>query len=460
MKKVLLIVVAVVVLGGMIAVGVVKSNAKTGTEVFVAEAEGGDITSVVSASGEIQPRTKVNISSQVYGTIVAIPVREGQLVRKGQVLLKIDPEQYQSEVNSLSASVRMARTEIESEETALATRTSQLRRAEALRKDGVLPEDEYDTTKLAHDSSRIRLKALREQVAQAEAALAKANDQLAKTTLYAPMDGKVVTLNTEVGEQVIVGTTNIPGSVMMVIADMSEVLAEVRVDETEVVKVAVGQPVSVTVDAVENATYHGTISEIRNSAEKRQEVNVFGVKVLLSDPDTHLRPGMSAKARVEIERRKGVVRVPIQAVLERTEKQIASELETGKKTGTKHGGKDAATAPASADADGAVDGSATLPASIPKPAPETGKKSQSGGPEKKVQIVYVLKDGKAVLTRVTTGIADDKDVEVTSGLSDGDKVVTGPYRDLRKLKTGSQVIEKQEEAIVTEGESGVTVEVD
>jgi HlyD family secretion protein len=449
MKKVVIIVIAVLVLAAMVTAGIVKSRKQTGTEVFVAKAEGGDVVSVVTASGEIQPKTKVNISSQVYGTIVAIPVKEGQIVQKGELLLKIDPEQYLTEVNSLSASVRMASTEIESEETALVTRATQLRRAEALRKDGVLPEDEYDQTKLAYDSSVIRLKSIREQVMQAKAALAKANDQLSKTSIYAPMDGKIVELNTEVGEQVIVGTTNIPGSVMMVIADMSEVLAEVRVDETEVVKIQPEQPVKITVDAVDGVEYGGHITEIRNSAQKENEVNVFGVKVLLEKPDERLRPGMSAKARVEIERRSGVVRVPIQAVLERTQKQVDADLKAS--AGASPRGRDGEAVAAEPAAEGAAKAEAKPPEST-----AGGKKPD----EKPLEIVYVLRDGKAQLVQVTTGIADESNVQILSGLKEGDTVITGPYRELRRLKTGTAVVEKKEAEFNESGGASASVEID
>jgi len=430
---------------------------------------------VVTWGGEVQARTKVNISSNIFGAIVALPVKEGGIVRKGDVLVRIDPERYNAEAHSLEASLRMARVGVEQEENRHRTLESQLRRAEGLRGQGILPDESYEQTRLAYDSSTIQLKSLKEQISQAEAALAKAKDELAKTVIYSPIDGKVTQLNTEVGEQVNVGTTNVPGSTIMVISDMGEVLAEVDVDESQVVKVRVGQPAKVTVDAVEKYDYRGRVSEIRNSARKKQDVNVFGVKVQLENPDNRLRPGMSARARIEIERREKVLKVPIQAVLEKPEKALAEEIAkaSGKKPAViqpaaaalakaepeKKGstaGKSSA-GPASSNPSAGANGAAVAAPrgeadGSPKTAAPAAGQQKNGKKDEEAaaEVVYALRSGKAEAVRVKTGLVDESNVEILSGLKEGDVVVTGPYRSLRKLKHGDKVIEKKEEEFKVE----------
>ena len=481
MRKKLIISLGALLLVAMVVAMVVKTRKKPGTEVYVSKVEAGKVVSVVSANGEIQARTKVNISSNVWGQIIAIPVKEGDLVRKRDVLMRIDPTQYESQVRSLEASLRMARVGVEQEENRNKTLAAQFRRAEGLRSQGILDEESYDQSRLSYDSSTIQLKSLKESIEQAAAALQKARDDLGKTTIFAPMDGKVTQLNTEVGEQVIVGTTNIPGSSIMVISDMSEVLAEVNVDETEVVRVAVGQPAKVSVDAVEKKEYRGHVSEIRNSASKKQDVNVFGVKVQLDDPEEKLRPGMSARARIEIEHRTGVLRVPIQAVLEKTRKAMTEEIaKAAGKTKKTTRQPDAPVAKAGAGggaaaSDAASDGSAEAPAaSTATPAGSTAASTApaasgnatadaDGSPakapdEETIDLVYVLSDGTVHLVEVKTGLSDETNVEVLSGLKDGDTVVTGPYRTLRKLKHGDKAVEKKDEEGATETPKNETKE--
>lgn len=324
MKKIL-IAVGILVILAVIVFAAVGRRKVAGEGVYLGQVTRGDVVTVVTGTGVIQPRTKVNVSSEIYGQIVAIPVKEGDVVRKGDLLVRIDPEKYRSEVDRLAANARVDRIAIESEEVGLKNLELEQKRAHELFKQGVVSSSELERADLAVDSSRIRIKSLKESVTQAEAGLSRGQVDLSKATIYAPMSGQVTQVNTEVGEQVIVGTTNIPGSVLMVISDMSEVLAEVNVDETEVVRLASGQKAQVTADAVEKTTYQGRVTEIRNTARKEGDVNVFGVKILLDDLDGRLRPGMTAKAKIEVERRQNVLRVPIQAVTSREKKKLEDE---------------------------------------------------------------------------------------------------------------------------------------
>ena len=233
----------------------------SGEGVYAEKVSRGDVVTVVTGTGVIQPRTKVNISSEVYGQIIELPVKEGQSAEKGQLLVRIDPKRYKDEVDRLEANVRMSRTAIESQEANLKNLEIDQRRAHLLHEQQILAQSDLERADLAVTTGRIQLKSLKESVTQAEAGLSRARQELGKTTIYAPMAGKVTRLSSEVGEQVIIGTTNIPGSVIMVISDMSEILAEVNVDETEIVRLKPGQTASVTADAVEKTTYEGRVTE-------------------------------------------------------------------------------------------------------------------------------------------------------------------------------------------------------
>jgi HlyD family secretion protein len=280
---------------------------------------------------------------------------------------------------------------------------------------------------------------------------------LKKTTLISPIDGVVTQLNAELGEMTITGTMNNPGTVIMTVSDLGEILAEVDVDETRVVQVSPGKRARVVVDAVgEMHPYEGKVVEIAGTAVKRQgsEVQVFPVKIALDTPDERLRPGMTAKARIETQRADGAVVVPIQSVLVKPKKEVEETLQARAK-----GDKGKEKKPA---ADAAV---AAEPASLP-PAQDTGSAKKVEADQR--EVVFTVVDGKAVLTPVRTGISDDTDVAVVEGLKPGDRLVTGPYRAIKKLKDGEAVKKRSDNKDKAgEGEeeedgegSGVEVEVD
>ena len=448
MKKVL-IAVAVLLVIAVIVVAAVSKKKTVGDNVYVAEVSRGDIVTQVTGTGVVQARTKVNISSEIYGQIIDLPVKEGQVVSKGELLVRIDPEKYRSEKDRLAANVRVSRTAIESEQASLKNLEVDQRRAAQLFAQGILASSDREKADLAVETSQIRIRSLEEQVVQAEAALSRAQTDLTKATIYAPMAGKVTQVNTEVGEQVIVGTTNIPGSIIMVISDMSEVLAEVSVDETEIVRLSPGQSAKVTVDAVEKTTYEGRVTEIRNTAKKEGDVNVFGVKVLLAKPDQRLRPGMTAKAKIEVERRENVVRVPIQAVTSRERKKLDEEM--------KGSGK---TVPVRAEAKAPADKGASEPegsGGSGSTASDEKRKTSAGntmdGDRDEIEVVYVVENGKVHAAAVTTGVSDETYVEIREGVKQDESVVKGPYRVLRRLKVGDRVV-KKEESEMNEGASG------
>ena len=413
---------AVVVVGGIIAASVLSKPKAKGEEVYMAKAAVRDLASFVSATGRIEARMKVNIQSSVIGEIRELPVKEGDLVKKGDLLVQIDPERYRTEVDRLQSAVRMQKIAIEQAEVSLANSQRRFRRNESLRGDsGLVSQEAYETSELDYNSRSIDVRSLKEQVAQADASLARARDDLSKTTIRSPMDGTVTKLNAEKGEITLTGTMNNPGTVIMIVSDMGEILATVDVDETRVTQVQLGQTARVVVDAVGEAKpYSGKVVEIAGSAVQRagQQTQVFEVKIALDTVDAQLRPGMTAKARVETQTAKNVVSLPIQAVMLRPAADVAKAMAGGT------GGKDDAKAPDAKAKDVKADGG------------KTGETKEC---------VFVVDGGKAKLRLVKSGISDETSVAILEGVKDGETVVTGPYRSLRDLKHGDAVKEKKAE---------------
>jgi HlyD family secretion protein len=427
LKKILIGAGVVALLGTVVAVSMLSKDKEKGTEVYMADAKERDLLASVTATGSIQPRTKVEVQSSVIGEIVKLPVKDGDRVRKGDLLVQIDPERYRAEVERLEANLRMAGIEVEREEASLENMRRTLRRHEQLHEQAILPQETLDKSRLDVRTGEISLNSLKEQVAQAGSSLAKARDELRKTTLSSPMDGVVTQVNAELGEMTITGTMNNPGTVIMTVSDLGEILAEVDVDETRVVQVAAGKRARVVVDAVgELHPYEGRVVEIAGTAVKRQgsEVQVFPVKIALDTPDVRLRPGMTAKARIETERADRSVTVPIQSVVVKPRKEVAEVLSARTRKGK-----------AGKPPSGAAAVAAEPASSARAPAPSGPRKVEADQSE----VVYKVVDGKAVLTPVRTGISDESDVVVLEGLQVGDRLVTGPYRALKKLKDGEAV---------------------
>jgi HlyD family secretion protein len=429
---------AVVVVGGMIAASVLSKPKAKGEEVYMAKAATKDLVSFVSATGRIEARTKVNIQSSVMGEIRELPVKEGAVVKKGDLLVQIDPVRYKAEVDRLDSAVRMQRIAVEQAEVSLANSERRYKRNQSLRGDsGLVSQEAFELSELDFNSRAIDLRSLKEQAEQAESSLVQARDNLSKTTIRAPIDGTVTKLSAEKGEITLTGTMNNPGTVIMIVSDMGEILATVDVDETRVTHVRIGQTARVVVDAVGEAKpYTGKVVEIAGSAVQRagQQTQVFEVKVALDTVDAQLRPGMTAKARIETERVDHAVTVPIQAIMLRPPKDFED-----KPTGSSAKTADAKTA---ADA---------KPASEPAGA-KTGDTKEC---------VFIVDAGKAKLHPVKSGISDETAVAVLEGLKDGDMVVTGPYRALRDLKNGDAVKEKKAEDAKTEKSGGgAKVEID
>jgi len=386
---VLLVVGAVAVIFFVSLVG----NREKGVEVYQYTVEKRDLMSIVSASGIIEPKVRVNISSNVIGEIVKLAVKEGQKVNRGDFLLQIDPQQYEAEVRRLRAYLRVAEIKVEQAEVNLRDARNNLERVSSLFQKEFVSQMELEAAQVKYDFAEVQLKSAKEEVAQAQASLERAEDQLKKTTFTAPMSGIVSKLNAEEGETVITGTMNNPGTVIMTIADMSEVLATVNVDETEINKVRFTQRAKVTVDAIQGKEYQGEVIDIASSATKEGDVSVFQVKIAMEDPGQNLKPGMTSRAKIETDFRSQIFAVPLQSVVER-------EIEVTEGENKRKEDKD---------------------------------------------VVFLIEENKAKIVPVTTGISDDTDVEILSGVEEGDRVITGPYRNLKALKDGDLIKVKEEE---------------
>ncbi len=404
MKRVLIGIGVVAVLGLVLFASIRHARTEKGVKVYTEAAARSGITQVVKTSGEIQPRVSVDISAHVVAKIEKLYVDEGDRVKAGQKFLELEKDTYQAAVDGWRAQVRQAETGVHQGQVSLADARVKLERMRHLADEGIASTEQLEAAELAETSAGLTVEAQRDALNNARANLSKAEDDLAKTTIYAPITGRVVQLNAHEGEVVISGLMNNPATKIATVADLSEILAELDVDENEIVDVHLGQQVTVTVDAVAGKTYRGRVIEVGSSGYTKAgqgDVTFFKVKVLLDEADPALRPGMSVRAEIEIATHPEALVVPVQAVVERPPEE--GEAATGESE---------------------------------QPAAETGASTE--GP-KTVQVVFVVAGGKAERRRVTTGLSSVTQVEITSGLEAGETVVTGPFRTLRDLEDGAAV---------------------
>lgn len=406
MKKVLIGAGLVLLLGAIVFASIKAGDKEKGTKVYAEEAARREISQIVKATGELDPRVKVKISAHVVAKIEKIFVEEGGHIEKGKPFIRLEQQVFIAQRDQWTAQLRSSETAVRQAEVSLADSRVKLARSQKLGGEGIATREQIEAAQLAEASARLQLDSSRQAVHQAQANLTKAEDDLTKTTIYSPLSGKVIALNAEEGEVVIPGTMNNPASEIATIADMSEILAYVNVDETEIVNVKVGQAAAVKVDAIPDREYQGKVVEVGSSGFTRPQqpdIKFFKVKVLLDRADEDLRAGMSVRAEIHTASHPQALVIPIQAVIER---RLDEDKATGK------------------------------PAAAP-----------AAGGDDEVKVVFVIEAGKTKRKRVETGISDDTHVELLSGLKAGEKVVTGPYRTLRDLKEGALVrISKTSEA--------------
>ncbi len=444
MKKILIVVVIVLAVAGIIGLTVVRAQSGY-TKVLTGKVTRGTLTSVVSGTGQIKPKTYVNIGATAFGRITHLYVKEGEHVRKGQILATVENVQPEASVAAQKASINSAKTDIASyvaaENTAeanvqrakadLEQKKLDYARAEALYNAKLIAKQDFDAKQAAYDTAVASLAQAAASLAQAKAntesargrlgtaiaTLRSNEDSLNKTVSIAPFDGLVTNLPVREGETVVVGIQNAQGSTLMTLADMSVITAEVKVDETDIVNVALGQPADVTIDAIPGKVFKGHVTEVGDQALLRstgvstsqstsgtEEAKDFKVVVTLDQASDELKPGLSATAKITTASRQNVLSLPIQALTLRTEDQLKKS-----------------------------DGKTVQAASAPA----------SGAQKTPVQGVFVVRQEKGKLVAhfvpVTTGITGTTDIEVTRGLKEGDEVVTGTYKVLRDLKQDAAV---------------------
>ena len=393
MKKTLIVIGALIVLALVIWASLRDSGTR-GPEVEVQAVELRTVSSRVKATGEITPETRVDISAKVVGEIINLPVVEGQDIRSGQLLLEIERDMYEAARNQARAAVRQAEVSVRRQEVQLADAQRNIRRTKELIADGLVSQEALDTAQLGLDTAIVELESQQHAVEQYRSGLQRAEDDLARTTIRSPMNGTVIQLNAEKGETVVPGSTNLPGSVIMTVADMSVLLAEVEVSEVDVVNVALGQEAEVKVDALGTEPQKGHVVEIATSGRRdpAQGTIRFRVKVALEDPDPALRPAMTAKVDILTATSEQAITAPIQAVVKRTLDDEGEEVEGTAAKGIEES-----------------------------------------------EVVYVISDGKSLIRAVETGISDELYVEIVNGLATGEEVIVGPYRTLKNMHAGDAV---------------------
>jgi len=417
-KKVWITLVVLVLVGGAGAALVAKkvvSSRKAVAHVHLARVERRDLTSTVTAPGRVQAAAAVDISAEVPGRIVEMAVAEGDTVAKGDLLLRLEDGRYRGRVQQAEASLRTARANLNLSRARLEKAGRDLERLEGLRKVELASDEAVDRSRTDDKVARAEVEARAQEVARSEAALTIARDDLAKTVYRAPIAGLVSRLNVEEGENVIVGTMNNPGTVILSIADMSVMEVEAEVDETDVVTVRPGQEAAITVDAIPDVEFPGTVATVGNSGRGRsrgstdQAVN-FEVTVRFRDADPRLRPGMTADVEIRTETRRGVLTVPIQALVARSRGSVLDLR---------------------AEAAGEDSTHVEPPEGTDR---ETWRKEVLEG-------LYRVEDGVVHFVEVEAGIADGSRIQVEGDVKEEDRVVSGPYRVLRDLKEGTHVKE-------------------
>lgn len=443
-KKIILIVAGVVIALAIVGFSVTQTQ-KNLITVQTGKVVKQDISSFVTASGEIKPKLQVNVGANAFGRIVRLFVNEGDHVRKGQMLAQLENIQSSSDVTNAKAALEASITDQAAADANLKTSQAALKSSTAdaaqkkqdydrnasLYKEGLISTADYETKKAAYevaaaavsqDQSRVaqakaQLDSDQSHVIQQRATLTHNSDVLSKTIYEAPFAGVVTYVPVHEGETVVVGIQNSPGSTLMTLADMSVITAEVQVDETDIVNVKMGQSADVTIDAIPGKTFKGEVTEIGDNAIVRstglatsqstsssQEAKDFKVVVTLKDPPENLRPGLSTTAKITTGSRSSTLTIPIQALTIRDK----GDLEAQDKTKTK-----------------------TQQAAAP---PEKKKEKQE------IQGVFVVLPSKKVEFRqVETGLTGATDIEIKSGLKEGDEIITGSYKALRTLRNGAGV---------------------
>ena len=402
---VLIIIILLVILSKSGVIG----NRDEGREVETAIVKEMTLTETVTATGKVQPEVEVKISSEVSGEIIELPIKEGQAVKKGDLLVRVNPDLYQSGVSRSQASLSTSRAGLSQAEAQLQEAKANYDRNKTLFDKGVISRSEWDRIVSAYEVAKAGKQSAYFNVQSANATVTEARDNLNRTTIYSPVDGTISRLDAELGERV-VGTQQMAGTEILRVANLNNMEVEVDVNENDIVKIHIGDSANIEVDAYLRRQFKGIVTSISNSASAEltaDQVTNFKVKVrilkesyqdmLEGKPANYspFRPGMTATVDIITQRKEGVIGVPISAVV------VKSDTTAAKKD-------------------------------VLKELEEKEKALKTGETDKKFECVFVKVGDKAVLRPVTTGIQDDTNIEIVKGLKKGEEVITGPYNVVSK----------------------------
>jgi len=394
-KKRTLIFIGLLVVIALIVILNLRAQREKAVKVTVEKVKRQDLTSIISASGEVKPKKNINISALVAGRVVKIGVKEGQEVKAGDFLLQIDPAYFEAQVDRYRATIDQLKAELIRVEAQYKRDKNSYNRQKQLYESSLISKDQLEGAQAQYEVSSASLQSLKFQIKQSEAGLKSALDDLKKTTYVSPIDGIVTSLRVEEGEVAIVGTMNNPGTVLLSIADLSVMEVEVEVDETDVVNVKLGQTAKIKVDAFPEKIFTGKVTEIGSSALEKsslsssQESKNFKVVITLDETDQVLKPGLSASADIIVAEKKNVLAVPVAAL-------VLREIDSSKE-------------------------------------PE---QKESAAPKKEEEGIFLVETSRAKFQPVKKGIMGGMMIEIESGLNEGQEIVSGPYSALRDLKDG------------------------
>ena len=436
-RKKIAILVLILAAGGAVAGANLYLKRDTGARVTAEDIKARDLEAIVSASGKIQPKRQVNVSANTTGRVTKLAVEEGQRVKAGQFLLEIDPrslagqlERGQASVAAAKSALQSARTAVETGKVNLELAQQNLKRQQELWKEGLTTKETLERAQndLAVRESDLKsrqqeIETNEQRIRQEEASLSTTRYNMNQVIISAPMDGLVTRRSIEEGETAVLGTMNNAGSVLLTIADMSLLEAEVEVDETEIPAVQLGQQAKVMIDAVPNRTFKGHVTEIGNSPIQsttqntgQRQATTFKVVITIDETVPDVRPGFTCTAEITTATRQKVTSVPIQALTVRellydSNNKLVREQPQRRRRGS----------------------------SVELPTVSASNEPPPGHTRKETEGVFVIKDGKAVYMPVKVGIAGERYFEVLEGLKDGDKVITGPFASVREITDGDPV---------------------
>lgn len=383
-----------------------RQRQKSATKVETQKVEERELRAIVSASGKIRPKVSVDISANTSGKVVKVAVDEGDIVEKGQFLMQIDPTPAEANVRQIEASIAAARAHMELDEANLRQFKVELDRKETLFKRDLISEDVLQKSRTAHDVQKLQTQARKQEIMRLQAMLSGARHELSKVNIHADVSGVITKRNIEEGENVFVGAFNNPATILLTIADLSVIEAEIEVDETDIVDVRVGHESVIKVDAYPDSSFKGVVTKVGHSPilslGSQQQATSFEVVVQLTGTIPNVRPGLSCKAEITTGYREKAIAVPIQALTLRK----PSELKQEKKRVRRR--------------------------RISEAANDMTREEESQG-------VFVINDGEVTFHKVKTGIAGDRFFEVISGLEVGNEVVIGPFKALRRLRNEDPV---------------------